>query len=69
MSGESVGARNRKLSDAVIHGGHDVCSRDAEGDRDVDIEFRNNETWVGGDGARYGRVDRFDVGGSRFGVW
>lgn len=66
---KGAGAGDHELGDAMIHGFESVVVVNIEGDRDVDIEFRNNKTWVGGDGARYGRVDRFDVGGSRFGVW
>ncbi len=65
---KGAGARDHELGDAVVHGLESIVVMDVESDRDVDIKFRNNKTWVGGDGARYGRVDRFDVGGSRFGV-
>lgn len=69
LSGEGAGARNHKLGDTVVHGFESIVVVDVEGDRNVDVKFRNNETRIGGDRAGDGRVDGFDAGRGGFGVW
>lgn len=63
LPGESVGASDGELSDAVIHGFHDVVWVNAEGHRHIDIELRNEEARLGRDGLGDGGIDGGNAGG------
>lgn len=63
LTRESVGAGDGELGDAVIHGLHDVVWVNAESDRHIDIEFRNEEARLGRDGLGDGGIDGGNAGG------
>ena len=68
LTGQGVGTGDGELGNAVVHGGHDFVGADTEGDRDVNIEFGDDQARIRGDGLIDGGVNRFQAGGDGAGV-
>lgn len=66
---QSVGARNRKLCNAVIHSFHNIVVVNIKTDRNVNVKLGDNETWFGRNSLGNSRINGGKVSGHFVGFW